>query len=131
MRVDYLDPDGLIRNPAFTQAVMVEGPAKTVYVGGQNGIDAEGAVLDGIAAQTAQALANVDIAMRAAGGTLHDVVKWTIYVVQGQDLRAALGAFQEAWGSHPHPPVITVAVVAALANPAFVVEIEAVGVLAP
>jgi enamine deaminase RidA (YjgF/YER057c/UK114 family) len=111
--VAHLNPDELTRSAAFTQAVLVEGPARTVYVGGQNGVDAQGTVLDGIAAQTAQALANVDTAARATGGTLHDVVKWTIYVVQGHDLREAFGAFQQAWGPNPDPPAIGVVVVRA------------------
>jgi hypothetical protein len=35
--VAHLNPDGLAHSAAFTQAVLVEGPARTVYVGGQNG----------------------------------------------------------------------------------------------
>jgi enamine deaminase RidA (YjgF/YER057c/UK114 family) len=124
--VDHLNPEGLARNAAFTQAVAVGGPVKTVYVGGQNGVDAQGAVLEGLAAQTAQALANVDLAVRAAGGTLRDVVTWTIYVVLGQDLREAVGEFERAWGQNPDPPAIGVVVVAALAEPEFLVEIQAV-----
>jgi enamine deaminase RidA (YjgF/YER057c/UK114 family) len=130
MKITHLNPEGLARNPAFTHAVVVEGPAKTVYIGGQNGVDPEGGILDGLGPQTAQALANVEAAVRAAGGTLHDIVKWTIYLVQGHDLREALGAFQRAWGPHPDPPAIAVVVVAGLANAGFLVEIEAVAAVA-
>jgi hypothetical protein len=50
--VEHLNPDGLPRNPAFTQAVRVEGPGATVYVGGQNGVGGDGTVRAGLGAQT-------------------------------------------------------------------------------
>ena len=40
--VRYVDPEGLNKNPAFTNVVVVEGPARTVYVGGQDSVDASG-----------------------------------------------------------------------------------------
>ena len=43
--VRYVDPDGLHRNPAFTNVVVVEGPVTTVYVGGQNSVDASGNIV--------------------------------------------------------------------------------------
>ncbi len=43
--VEHLNPDGLLRSLAFTQVVTVSGPAKTVYVGGQNAVDETGAVV--------------------------------------------------------------------------------------
>ncbi len=40
--VRYVDPEGLNKNPAFTHVVVVEWPARTVYVGGQDSVDASG-----------------------------------------------------------------------------------------
>ena len=37
--VQHLSPDGLHKNPAYSQAVVVTGNAKTIYVGGQNAVD--------------------------------------------------------------------------------------------
>ena len=45
MGVRHINPEGLHRNPAFSQAVVVEQPAKTIYVGGQNGVDSSGRVV--------------------------------------------------------------------------------------
>ena len=42
MNIRHVNPEGLHRSPAFSQAVVVEQPTKTIYVGGQNGVDAEG-----------------------------------------------------------------------------------------
>jgi enamine deaminase RidA (YjgF/YER057c/UK114 family) len=43
-RITHHNPAGLPRNPAFSQAVSVEGPTRTIYVGGQNAVDADGTV---------------------------------------------------------------------------------------
>lgn len=45
MPVHYLDPPEPLQSPTFSHAVVVEQPARTVYVGGQNGVDASGAVV--------------------------------------------------------------------------------------
>jgi enamine deaminase RidA (YjgF/YER057c/UK114 family) len=39
-------------------------------------------------------------------------------------------AFQRAWGQRPDPPAITVAIATGLARPEFLVEIDAVAVVA-
>ena len=36
---------GLHRNPAFTQAVVVSGPVRTIYVGGQDAVNADGQIV--------------------------------------------------------------------------------------
>lgn len=123
----YLNPDSLARNPAFTQAVAVDGPAKTIYVGGQNAVLNDGTVTgDTLAEQVRQALSNVRAALAAGGATLHDVVRWTVAVVDGQPLAEGLVAFREAWGDAPNPPAISVHIVSGLANPRFLVEIDAI-----
>src|SRR5215212_6983196 len=43
--VSYVDPDELHKNPAFTNVVVVEGPVRTVHVGGQNAVDASGDIV--------------------------------------------------------------------------------------
>jgi enamine deaminase RidA (YjgF/YER057c/UK114 family) len=130
MTVSHHNPPGLPKNPVFSQAVSVEGPARTIYVGGQNAVDADGTVVgNDVAAQTTRALQNLETVLHDAGGSLDDVVTWTINVVQGQDLRAGVEAFRQAWGARADPPAISVTVVAGLANPAFLVEISAIAVV--
>lgn len=129
-RVTHLNPAGLHNNPAFTQAVVVEGHARTVYIGGQNAVAANGQIVGGgdLESQTEQVFKNLETIVSAAGATLRDIVKWTIYVVQGQDIGPAFGVFQKTWGLNPNPPAISVIIVAGLANPAFLVEVEAIAV---
>jgi enamine deaminase RidA (YjgF/YER057c/UK114 family) len=126
----YLNPESLVRNPAFSQAVVVEGAAKTVYVGGQNAVRPDGTIVgDTLAGQARQSLLNVQAALAAAGATLKDVVRWTVAIVEGQDPREGFAAFQEAWGNAADPPAISVHIVSGLANPGFLVEIDAIAVV--
>jgi enamine deaminase RidA (YjgF/YER057c/UK114 family) len=123
----HLNPESLARNPAFSQVVVVEGPAKTIYVGGQNAVRPDGTITgDTLAAQARQALVNVQAALAAAGATLKDVVRWTVAIVEGQPVREGFAAFQEAWGDAADPPAISVHIVSGLANPRFLVEIDAI-----
>ncbi len=129
MTVEYLNPPELLQSPAFSQAVVVEHSARTVYVGGQNGVDASGEVVGGFTEQTARAVDDVRVALAAAGGQLTDIISLTIAVVAGQDLRAGFGAAQPALAGRDHPPIVTVLQVAGLGGPGALVEISAIAVL--
>lgn len=126
MTIRHINPEGLHRNPAYSQGVVVEQPAKTIYVGGQNGVDADGTVVDDtLGGQTRQALRNVATVLEAEGAGLSDIVHWSIAVVDGQPILDGFAAFQEVWDPADPPPAITVHVVAGL-GPRFLVEIDAV-----
>ena len=129
--VRYINPDTLNKNPAFTNVVVVEGNVKTVYIGGQDAINASGEIVGkgDIVAQTEQILANVRAALEASGARAEHIIKWNIYVVEGQSLEAGFGAFQRAWPQTPNPPAITGVFVSALAHPDFLVEMDAVAVM--
>jgi enamine deaminase RidA (YjgF/YER057c/UK114 family) len=130
-QVQYLNPQGLHQNPAFTQAVAVTGAAKTIYIGGQNAVDASGNIVGkgDIAAQTEQVFRNLEIALAACGASLEHSIKWTIYLVQGQPLEPGFAVYQRVWGARPNPPLVTGLFVAGLAHPDFLVELEAVAVV--
>jgi enamine deaminase RidA (YjgF/YER057c/UK114 family) len=129
--VKYLNPEGLPKNPAFTNVVTVRGPVKTIYIGGQDAVDASGAIVGkgDLKAQTEQILKNIQAALAAAGAGLEHLVKWNIYVVQGQSVQTGFEAFQGVWGNRPNPPAISVMFVAGLAHPDFLAEIDAVAVV--
>ena len=129
MSTRHINPEGLHRNPAFSQAVVVEQPTKTIYIGGQNGVDADGAVVGPtVGEQAAQAIRNLATVLESEGATLADIVHWTIAIVDGHPLEEGVAAFQQAWNPADPPPAITVHVVAGL-GPAFLVEIDAVAVV--
>ncbi|MEV0611423.1 RidA family protein [Polymorphospora rubra] len=126
MAVRHINPAGLHRSPAFSQAVVVEQPAKTIYIGGQNGVDAEGRVVGPtVGEQARQALHNLATILESEGASLANIVHWTIAVVDGHAVDEGFAAFQQMWDPTDPPPAITVHVVAGL-GPGFLVEIDAV-----
>ena len=129
--VQHLNPETLHHNPAFTQAVAVSGAVKTVYIGGQNAVDASGAIVGqgDIAAQTEQVMQNIQAALAAGGASLEHVIKWNVYLVQGQPLQPGFEVFQRVWNRRSNPPAITAAFVAGLAHPDFLIEIDAIAIV--
>jgi enamine deaminase RidA (YjgF/YER057c/UK114 family) len=129
--VSYLNPEGLHKNPAFSHVVATRGRTRTIYVGGQNAVDSSGTIVGegDIGAQAAQVARNLQVALASAGARVEHVVKWTVYVVQGQPVGPAMGAFHQVVGALPNPPTISVLFVTALAHPAFLLEVEAVAVV--
>ena len=127
----FINPDSLNNNPAFTNVVVVEGNVKTVHIGGQDAINTSGEIVGkgDIVAQTEQILTNLRAALDAGGARPEHIIKWNLYVVEGQSLQEGFAAFQNAWPQTPNPPAITGVFVSALAHPDFLVEMDAVAVV--
>jgi enamine deaminase RidA (YjgF/YER057c/UK114 family) len=129
MSVRHINPEGLHHSPAFSQAVVVEQPAKTIYIAGQNGVDADGKVVGStVGEQASQAFRNLATILESEGASLANIVHWTIAVVDGHAFDEGIAAFQQAWNPADPPPAITVHVVAGL-GPEFLVEIDAIAVV--
>jgi enamine deaminase RidA (YjgF/YER057c/UK114 family) len=130
-QVLYINPEDMSKNPAFTQVVAVTGQVKTIYIGGQDAVDASGTVVGkgDIKEQVEQVFKNLQTALKASGAELEHIIKWNIYIVQGQPLRPAFEVSQQIWGGRPNPPAISVMFVAGLANPDFLVEMDAIAVV--
>lgn len=131
LKVEHINHDGIYQSPVFSQAIAVSGNCKTIYIGGQNAVDANGGIVgkNDLALQTKQIIENIKRILAAQQATFDDVIKLNIYLVQGCDPRIGLGAFQEVLGALKNPPLITVLFVAGLANPAFLIEIDGIAVV--
>jgi enamine deaminase RidA (YjgF/YER057c/UK114 family) len=129
--VRYINPDSLNKNPAFTNVVVVEGNVRTVHIGGQDAVNASGEIVGkgDIVAQIEQIVSNLRAALAAGDAGPEHVIKWNVYIVEGQPLQAAFAAFQNAWPQTPNPPAITGVFVSGLAHPDFLVEMDAVAVV--
>ncbi len=129
--VKHLNPEGLHKNPAYSHAVVTTGEVKTVYVGGQNAVDASGEVVGkgDIKTQAEQIFKNLETALAGGGAKLDHVIKWNTYVLQGQPPQPAFEVFQRVWGNRPNPPLITLLFVSGLAQPDYLMEIDAVAVV--
>lgn len=95
----------------YSQAIAV---GDWVYSAGQLGLDpATGEMVEGgVREQTVRALENMKAVLEAAGATLQDVVKATIYVTNLSDY----GVVNEIWGAYfaTRPPARTAVQVSAL-----------------
>lgn len=131
MSVTHLNPDGMYRSPVFSQGIILPANARVLLIGGQNGVNTQGEVVarGDVVKQTEQALANLQKVLEAAGAGLEDLVKVTIIMQQDIDLHAAFGAWMAVWGKRTNPPTVTALRVTGLANPDFLIEIEAQAVL--
>jgi enamine deaminase RidA (YjgF/YER057c/UK114 family) len=127
MEITLLQPDGLVLSPAFSHLAVVPPGATTIYVGGQNGVDASGAIVsENVAEQSVRAIDNAEIALAAAGASLSDVVQWTVLIAADADLAAAYGAVAPRLAREGAPPLVTAAVVAGLGVPGALIEVSAI-----
>jgi 2-iminobutanoate/2-iminopropanoate deaminase len=115
-----IQPDGVAKPDAPFSPVFASGDL--VYTAGQVGADANGTVVEGIEAQTRQALENLRLCLEAAGCGLGDVMKVNAYLTDMANFEAYNAVYRETF-SAPYPARATVG--AALA-PGLLVEIEAV-----
>jgi enamine deaminase RidA (YjgF/YER057c/UK114 family) len=129
MEITRMQPAGLVVSPAFSHVAVVPAGATTIYVGGQNGVDETGALVsDDVAEQSLRAIDNAEVALKAAGATLADVVQWTVFIAADADLNAAYGAVGPRLGAAGSglPPLVSAARVAGLGVPGALVEVSAI-----
>jgi len=99
-----------------------------VFCSGQTGIDPQTGelVAGGVAAQTRQVLVNLQAVLEAAGGSLQNVVKTTVFLQDMKDFAVMNGVYAEFFSVDP--PARSTVQVAALPK-AGLVEIEAIAVI--
>ncbi|MGA8245454.1 MAG: RidA family protein [Nocardioides sp.] len=94
--LNRVNPDSLARPSGFSHAVVGRGTA--VFLAGQTGMDASGAIVGGgVVAQFEQALTNLLTALAEAGGTPDRLASLTIYIVDMDDYRAHAREIGEVW----------------------------------
>jgi len=131
MGLERLTPAGLSKPAAYTQVVVARG-RRMVFVAGQVSIDAEGKLVapGDFAGQVKQVFANLRTALDGAGATPSDVTKITIYIVGYKpELRPLLGEACSAVFGPATLPASTLVGVQALAEPGFLIEVEAIAVV--
>ena len=119
---------------SYTHAIAVDQPGQLLFIAGQVPVDRDGQLVGkgDVAAQAKQVYANIANLVQAAGGTMADVVQFRAYLIS-RDLFPALVAarnevFAEAFPDKNYP-TSTLVIVTGLANPDWLVEVEAVAAL--
>jgi enamine deaminase RidA (YjgF/YER057c/UK114 family) len=126
-----VNPAGLAPPVGFAHAV-VAAPGRTVFLGGQTGMDQHGRVLDPtMTGQFDLALANLAAALQAAGGRPEHLVWMQIFVTSATTYRAELRRIGELYRRHLGRHYVATALfeVTALFDPAAVVELLGIAVI--
>jgi 2-iminobutanoate/2-iminopropanoate deaminase len=125
----FINPPGL-SNPTGYTHVVVAPDGRTVYLAGQVAFDSTGQVVGkgDFKAQAEQVYQNLRRALASVGGSLGDVVKTTTYITDVNNI-AQLREIRGKYLNPAHPPANTLLVVAGLARPELLLEIDGVAVL--
>jgi enamine deaminase RidA (YjgF/YER057c/UK114 family) len=130
----HISPPGLFstKGLGFTH-VVTSAPGVTVHVSGQTAWSAERKIVGGsdLRLQAEAALGNLRTALAAAKATPSDVVALRVYVVNYKpEYGAVLSPLFESFFAGGPPPASTWLGVTSLAVPGFLIEIEAMAVIA-
>ena len=134
MAVERFNPAGVAEVPGVSLVAVGTG-SRLVAVAGQVGRDLDGNFADGLSAQFALALANLSLALKAAGASMADLLKMTVYIVGWReelagDLLEGAMAFAETGEVVDPPAAWTLVGVHSLYDPACLVEVESLAVIA-
>lgn len=127
MAVKLFNPDS-VAAPAsrYSHVAIADGAGRIAAFAGQIGTRPDGTVPEGLAAQLDQCFANVDACLAAAGMGRGNLMRLTVYVTDpSAGAVATYRARRDAWIGVGPAPAATFVVVAALAAPALLAEVEA------
>jgi enamine deaminase RidA (YjgF/YER057c/UK114 family) len=131
--VRFINPKTLAKPPGYTYVVETSGPARTVYIAGQLGLDMDNKLVGGpgdFRAQATQAFENLKAALAGVGAEMKDVVKINNYLTD----MSHIGVFREVRDRFVNvaaSPASTTVAISQLARPGALFEIEAIAVLPP
>ena len=125
MSLERIQPTGLSRPANFSQVIRA---GNTVYISGQTATDERGEVVGSdITTQATQVFENLKAALGSVGATFADVAKITILITDAR-FRDAVVDVRRRYAVDALP-TSTLMVVAGLADPRYLVEIEAIAVV--
>jgi reactive intermediate/imine deaminase len=121
-----------IRKPVgvFSQATMVEAKGKLVFISGMTARKPDGSIagIGDIAEQTRQVCENIKAAVEAAGGTLDDVCRVDVYVRNMEHFETIHKVRSQYF--KPPLPASTMVEVTKMVSPEYLIEINAIAVVA-
>lgn len=130
LRVELIRSQDLAVAP-YPHACIAHDVTQLVFTAGACPLDAAGATVSvgDVSGQTEQAMANLRIALAAAGAHLTDVVKTTVYVAsqRREDLHSAWAVVSRHFGDRDVPSTLLGVSVLGYADQ--LVEVEAIAVL--
>ena len=121
-----------IRQPSghFSQAVSAEAKGKLVFISGMTARKADGTIagIGDIEAQTRQVCENIKAAVEAAGGTMDDICRVDVYVRNMEQFERIHNVRRQYFGSPP--PASTMVEVSKFTSPDYLIEMNAIALIA-
>ncbi len=129
---EFLNPKTLLSPRGYSHVAKIN-KGTIVYIAGQVSCDASGKLVGegDFEAQVEQVFRNLKHAVEAAGGAMADIVKLNTYLFAevGESGVAKLRAIRERHLPPDNRPASTLLVVSRLAQPGWLIEIEAVAAI--
>lgn len=130
-RITRGDPDNLhnVRSNIYHHYIRVDNPESLIFLSGQLSRNAQGVMVGkgDMAEQTRQAIRNMDTVLKAAGGSLEDVVAVTVYTTDMREFKNIVQARMEFFKRNL--PTSTIVEVNHLSEPGLLIEIQAIAAL--
>ncbi|HLU10226.1 MAG TPA: RidA family protein [Oceanobacillus sp.] len=125
----FLNPSQMHTPRGYTHVVEVTG-GRIVFIAGQVALDASGNMVGAgdFRAQAVQVFENLKTALESVGADFSHVVKFGIFVLDVNNL-PILREVRDQYVNTANPPASTAVQVAALFQPGYLLEIEAVAVV--
>jgi enamine deaminase RidA (YjgF/YER057c/UK114 family) len=116
-------PDAPAPPSHYSQALEVKGAQRLLFVSGQIPVAGDGSLAKDFPTQARQAWANVEAQLRAAGMTLDNVAKVTIFLADRRHAMDNRAVRQEVLGERA--PALTV-IITGIFDESWLIEIEAI-----
>ena len=123
--IERINPEGMTQPTAYSHLVMYE---RLMFIAGQVALDGDGNVIGegDMGAQLRQVFENMKSVLASRGADFSNIVKINIFTTDIDALRQSFSIRSEYFGEHA--PASTLVQIERLAQPVFMVEIEAIAI---
>jgi len=125
MAIKYHNPKSVSLAGKYSLGAEIPEGARVLFVSGQVGVDPRGKLQPTFEKQAAQAWKNIAQVLKAGGMTFKDIVKVTSFLTDARFV-GPFRTVRDQFITQPPYPASTLLIVAGLADPAMLIEIEVV-----
>ena len=125
MAIKFHNPKSVSLAGKYSLGAEIPEGARVLHVSGQVGVDSRGKLQPTFEKQAAQAWKNIAQVLKAGGMSYKDIVKATIFLTDARFVGPYRTVRDQFITDAPYP-ASTLLIVAGLADPAMLVEVEAV-----
>ena len=108
----------------YSHGVETHGPGRQLFIAGQVGVRLDGSIPEAFDDQVRQMMDNIGAVLASAGMGFDDIVKITAYCRSAEEIIGYAGIRNGYFSDKP--PATTAFVVGGLANPAWLIEADAI-----